>query len=1035
MSGRAASGDSPQLRVFLLGGFRVERADGVPVPSRWRRGAAQTLVKLLAVAPGLRRHREQVMDLLWPDTPPDAAVRNLRVVLHAARHALEPDLAPRTPSSFLLGDGELLLLAPGRVWVDADEAEASARTALAEGDVAALAAARSALGRELLPEDRYAEWAEQRRGELVVLRDRLVPAQARRLLSAARTSDAVDVLRSALEDSPADERLGLLLARMLVDAGQPRQAIRQYHASREALADELGVRPGPDFEDVHRAALSALDRRPLPSATRQPTVLPAAIRRREPHPLVGRERPLSLLIEHATTTVGSPLVVVRGEAGIGKTCLVAEAARAAAGVGVTVLWGSGHDAEGHTPYGMFADALEGRLAQCDPAERARVGAEHAGLAALVPSLGGAPPVAGPEEERARLFRAVSGFLTDLAGGAPALVVLDDLHDADPGSLSLLHHLVRGAQTRPWRFIATYRDDELTQDAPAAQTLGGLLRRGAAVEVDLLRLGRADCAALSAAVSGPEPDARTARRAQHRIYRLSLGNPLFALELARSGVTADPGTAAAPAGNEVPSGIRHLVSERLAALPEPARQILGALSMATGTSVSLTELEEVAATGLHPPLAPGQVAAALGSASEAGIVEEREVVLGGRTVLGYAFRHPLVRLACAERQSGAIRRRLHRAHADTVLRVRPDAVDLIAAHMTAADHPRAHEFLRAAAERAATLFANDSACGYYADLVSRLDGPEAAAARLAWGEVLRRAARFHEAETVLRQALAHYVQAQDASGTLRAAASLAEALGRAGRPLDGLAVLNEVARFETHGTPEDRAAHRMARGALCFNAGRYEAALAALRRAETYLGAPGADHQALLSRLFTIRAACLMATDRTQHARAAADEALLAADASGDAARLSGALSVVGELARADGRWEVARDCARRAVGLARRTGDPAVMAFDQGNLAVAELRVGALHRATSLAESAVRVARSLEESWVLPYALVALAEVHVGCARYDGARKTLDACERAVARTDDPQVRAGLRRVRLELAAITHGGEAERGNGRVMPAD
>ncbi|WP_345509524.1 hypothetical protein [Streptomyces yanii] len=141
MSGRAASGDSPQLRVFLLGGFRVERADGVPVPSRWRRGAAQTLVKLLAVAPGLRRHREQVMDLLWPDTPPDAAVRNLRVVLHAARHALEPDLAPRTPSSFLLGDGELLLLAPGRVWVDADEAEASARTALAEGDVAALAAA------------------------------------------------------------------------------------------------------------------------------------------------------------------------------------------------------------------------------------------------------------------------------------------------------------------------------------------------------------------------------------------------------------------------------------------------------------------------------------------------------------------------------------------------------------------------------------------------------------------------------------------------------------------------------------------------------------------------------------------------------------------------------------------------------------------------------------------------------------------------------------------------------------------------------
>ncbi|MFI7361447.1 BTAD domain-containing putative transcriptional regulator [Streptomyces sp. NPDC050149] len=226
----------PLLTLYLLGGFGAVRDDGVQIPRRWRRSTAQTLVKLLAVAPGQRHHREVVMEQLWPGVPMESALRNLRVTLHAARHALEPELAPRTPSSYVAAEGEMLFLTADRVRVDVDEAEESARVALASGDADALGAALASLGRELLPEDRYADWARERRRGVEALCEQLVRRLAERLLADGRTEDAVGVLREALDRSPADERLHLLLVQTWCAMGRPRQAIRQYHACREALA-------------------------------------------------------------------------------------------------------------------------------------------------------------------------------------------------------------------------------------------------------------------------------------------------------------------------------------------------------------------------------------------------------------------------------------------------------------------------------------------------------------------------------------------------------------------------------------------------------------------------------------------------------------------------------------------------------------------------------------------------------------------------------------------------------------------------------
>ncbi|MEU8952959.1 BTAD domain-containing putative transcriptional regulator [Streptomyces sp. NPDC048518] len=242
------------LQLRLLGGFRAERGQGVPPVERWARPGARTLVKLLAVTPGHQLHRERVMAVCWPHAELAAAQRNLRVALHAARHALEPELAPRAPSSYLVADGALLRLAPGAVVVDADRAEARAERALAAGAAPELAGAWAEFTGELLPEDRYAAWAEPRRARLADLRDRVGLALATARLAEDRPEEAAAVARHLVEHAPSDERAHRLLMVAYVRQGRYGEAARQYERCARALAEEHGGLPGPETERLRHAA-------------------------------------------------------------------------------------------------------------------------------------------------------------------------------------------------------------------------------------------------------------------------------------------------------------------------------------------------------------------------------------------------------------------------------------------------------------------------------------------------------------------------------------------------------------------------------------------------------------------------------------------------------------------------------------------------------------------------------------------------------------------------------------------------------------
>ncbi|MEX2556783.1 MAG: BTAD domain-containing putative transcriptional regulator [Actinomycetota bacterium] len=222
--------------VRVLGGFLVA-VDGRSVPDdAWRHRRGADLVKLLALAPRHRLHREQVMEALWPDMASDAAGANLRKAVHYARRALGSEAAVAT-------EGSMLQLWPqGRLSVDLDRFEEAATSAISAEDPAIPTAAVSLYRGELLPEDPYATWAS-------TPRDRARLSYLRLLRRAGMWERVIDV-------DPADEQAHRELMRAELEAGNRQAAIRQFERLRDALREELGVSPDAASVELYEKVLA-----------------------------------------------------------------------------------------------------------------------------------------------------------------------------------------------------------------------------------------------------------------------------------------------------------------------------------------------------------------------------------------------------------------------------------------------------------------------------------------------------------------------------------------------------------------------------------------------------------------------------------------------------------------------------------------------------------------------------------------------------------------------------------------------------------
>lgn len=311
----AGSANSLSLRVRLLGTFEVV-IDDRPIPNNaWRLQKAAALIKILALAPGQRLHREQVLELLWSDLEPSAAVNNLHYTLHVARRTL----GSAASSVLRLKDGILSLHLTGGVWVDVDEFEGLARSARRSGDLQAYRVAVAAYAGHLLPQDLYEDWLLNRRESLRSLYLSLLTEFSRLAIANGDTPGAVEALQRALRTETGLEEIHVELMRLYAQTGQRQQALRQYRQLEVELA-KLGIEPESSTRQLYETIRDGQNAAPGPVAPENARHnLPALI-----SSFVGREAE----IDRTKRLLGEArLITVTGPGGMGKTRLAIEVAQ------------------------------------------------------------------------------------------------------------------------------------------------------------------------------------------------------------------------------------------------------------------------------------------------------------------------------------------------------------------------------------------------------------------------------------------------------------------------------------------------------------------------------------------------------------------------------------------------------------------------------------------------------------------------------------------------------------------------------------
>ncbi|HET9740810.1 MAG TPA: AAA family ATPase [Solirubrobacteraceae bacterium] len=744
--------------------------------------------------------RAELIDVLWPEEPPAAAETALSALLSKLRRALG--------DGALAGRSELRLVPPGPLEVDVETAAADADRAEAAIDgsewAGAAERARSVLACDLLTflPDCEGPWvAEQRRElEAVRLRAREVLAEAGLRRGGRELGAAEQAARAAIAAAPFRESAHRLLMEIHEAAGNPAEALRAFEDLRVLLRDELGTTPGAAAMAVHERLLRGEPPGPArPADPREMVISPwpgplgAALDR---HGLVGRSAELGVLADSWRDAVAGSrrLVLLAGDAGIGKTRLAAEMARRAREDGAVVLYGR-FDEDALAPYQPVVEMVRGWSSGTSlESLRERLGAHAAELGILFAELGPPPEEhsgGDPDSRRMRLFEAIAALLGEAGAHAPLVLVFDDLHWADRPTLQLLRHLVRAPHPRRVLLLGTYRDAELESDHPLLELAAGIRREGALTRVALSGLAEAEVAELVAAlgVDGVQPAFLRA------LHGETEGNPFFIEEVVRhlraGGRRLHATGSLTEAG--VPDGVREVTARRLRRLGASTRQALQVAAV-IGREFEFDLLEAVA------PLDDDVLISALEEGVEARVLREAGRV--GR----YAFTHALVRATLYDGLSQLRRARLHGRVGEAIEALRSADIDPwlppLAYHFAQAapvEQPeRAIQYALAAARRADRLLAWEEAAQHHraALRVRELTGAPDDAVRarmlLDLGASEERAGMEREARSTAQHAAVLARRLGDASLLGRAALGLAGQWSILGRVDDErVAVLEEA----------------------------------------------------------------------------------------------------------------------------------------------------------------------------------------------------------------------------------------------------
>jgi DNA-binding CsgD family transcriptional regulator len=421
-------------------------------------------------------------------------------------------------------------------------------------------------------------------------------------------------------------------------------------------------------------------------------------------PLIGRDRELGILRDHLERAAAGQggLTLIAGETGVGKTALAETLCHEAATRGTRVLIGRCYDLTETPPYGPWLDLF------------AR-GATHGDLPCPPATLAVRNGV-GVVASQASLFEELRAFLVAVTRSGPTVILLGDLHWADPATLDMLRFAARIVQDLPILVLVTYRTEDVTADRPLYRLIPLLVWEAKAMRIELRPLPDSEVRALVEERYALPPTDAT--RLLTHLQARAQGNPLFIEELLRDlegdGALARTGDGWALGnllGDRVPTLLRQLVERRFAQIPDEGRRLL-AIAAVIGQEVAYDLWAAVTATDI----------AALQDASESAVT----AALLDETADGahVRFRHPLIRAALYETMLPSRRRGVHRQIAEALAaRAQPDP-DVVADHFRRAGDARAPRWLARAGERAERTLALLTAADRYETAAALLDAEDA-----------------------------------------------------------------------------------------------------------------------------------------------------------------------------------------------------------------------------------------------------------------------------------------------------------------------
>jgi predicted ATPase/DNA-binding SARP family transcriptional activator len=894
----------PELTVSLLGPPRVER-DGVPVEVDTRKATA--LLAYLAVS-GQGQNRDTLAGLLWPEYHQVRARAALRRTLSTLKKALG--------GRWLVVRGDLVELDRTDLWLDVekfhdllaatsahghDRANACPRCIgplseavdLHRGEFLAGFALRDSLG--------FDEWqlfqSEGLRRERAGALERLVRAEA----DAGELDAAIEHARQWLHldplHEPAHRQLMLLYAR----TGQRAGAIRQYRECVRILDQELGVPPLEETTELYHAIEE--DRVPRRAAPAQaPAAVPGPFL-----PLVGRAAQWAALLE-AYGSVGPDgrLIVLEGEAGVGKTRLAEEFLRGVAARGAPVIAVRGYEDETRLAFGTVVEALRSALGVGQDVRLLDRVPEHAlseiarllpELAELRPSLPPPPPLDRPGAQ-SRLLEAAARLLqTACEGAVPGVLFLDDLHWADEASLDAISYMAGRLSGRPLLLLACWRDELVPRGHRLRHLLARAEREGQGRAIALSRLGRGEVEELVDGVVGSEAGEGLARR----LYEETEGLPfLLAQYLA---AIAERGVAELGEWS-LPVEARELLLSRIGSASDMAQQVLAAGAV-FGRSFDFETVREASGRSVE------ETAAALEELIRRGLVVESGEESRARGP-AYDFSHDKLRALAYEEAHLTRRRLLHRRVAESLARSprhADAAAAVIARHYRMAGlEQEAARYFRQAGEHARQLFANSEALEYFQAALA-LGHPDPAGLQESIGDVHTLSGRYEAALT-----------------SYESAAAVAEPA--------------RLAAIE----------HRL--GAVHHRLGHWDRADRHFEAALAAVGQDGGDG-ARRARILADRSLTAHLRERVDQALELAREALELAEAAGDAEAVAQAHNILGILASRSGDRAEALRHLERSLALAETLPDPTARVAALNNLALVHGSAGELDRALELAEEAL----------------------------------------------------------------------------------